>query len=221
MGYGWRFDLVFQSLKFLLAGLGVTVAVCLQAFALALVIGLFVAFARLSRYAPLRVSARVYVDVVRSTPLLIQLVWLYYALPLLTGLSLSLMQTAFVGLSLYGAAYLGEVFRGGILSIGKGQYEAGFAIGLTPIQVWRRVILPQAIVRMLPPMGSTLISLLKESALLSVIGVPELMFQILGVTTTTFRTLETFTVGAGMYFLVTYPLALLVNRLYRRRLAVE
>jgi polar amino acid transport system permease protein len=219
--YEWRFDLVGRSLGFLVSGLVLTVVVCVVAFAVATAVGLMVAFARLSPYRVISFPARLFVDLVRSTPLLVLLVWVYYALPMLSGVSLSLYQTAVLGLSLYGSAYLAEVFRGGILSIGRGQYEAGFALGLTGPQVWRRVILPQALVRMLPPIGSTLISLLKESALLSVIGVPELMFQMLGLNTTTLRTLETFTVGAGLYFVVTYPLALGVNWLYRRQLAVD
>jgi polar amino acid transport system permease protein len=219
--YEWRLDLVGRSLGPLLFGLGVTILVCALAFTIAIVVGLLVGFARLSHHRMVSFLARLYVDVVRSTPLLVQLIWVYYALPMLTRLSLSLYETAILGLSLYGSAYLGEVFRGGILSLGKGQFEAGFALGLTAPQVWRRIILPQAIVRMLPPVGSTLISLLKESALLSVIGVPELMFQMLGVNTTTFRTIETFSVGAALYFVVTYPIALGVNWLYRRQLAVE
>jgi polar amino acid transport system permease protein len=219
--YEWRLDLVGRSLGPLLVGLGVTILVCALAFTLAIIVGLLVGFARLSHQRLIAFLARLYVDVVRSTPLLVQLIWVYYALPMLTGLSLSLYETAVVGLSLYGSAYLAEVFRGGILSLGKGQIEAGFALGLTAPQVWRRVILPQAIVRMLPPVGSTLISLLKESALLSVIGVPELMFQMMGVNTTTFRTIETFSVGAALYFVVTYPIALGVNWLYRRQLAVD
>jgi polar amino acid transport system permease protein len=221
MSYSWRFDLVFQHLNALLAGVGVTVLVSVQAFVIATAIGMLVALGRISRYRPANVLGRLYVDVARSTPLLAQLVWLYYALPILTGVSFSLMQTGVLGLSLYGGAYLAEVFRGGILSIGTGQHEAGHALGLTPAQVWRRIVLPQAIARMLPPAGSVFISLLKDSALLSVIGVPELMFEMLGINTTVFRSLETFTTGAGLYFLLTYPLALLVNDLYRRRFAHE
>ncbi len=221
MAYDWRFDLSWGSFRFLLIGFGYTLSICLAAFAAAIAVGLVIALARLSPFRPVGALARLVVDAVRSTPLLIQLVWIYYALPMLTGLSLSLFQTALLGLGFYGGAYLAEVFRGGILSIGRGQYEAGQALGLTAPQVWRRIILPQAISRMLPPTGSTLISLLKESALLSVIGVPELMFQVMGVNTTTFRTIETFTIGAALYFLLTYPLALAVNRLYRRRLALE
>jgi polar amino acid transport system permease protein len=217
--YDWRFDLVLGNLGFLARGVGVTVGVCLLAFVLAFLIGLFVAFARLSRFRLLRIAGQIYVDLIRSTPILIQLVWIFYALPILTGISFSLLETGVLGLGLYGSAYLAEIFRGGINSISEGQFEAGRAIGLTTPQLWRRIILPQALARMLPPITSTLITLVKESALLSVIGVPELMFQMLALNTTTFRSLEIFTVGSGIYFLLTYPIALGMNYLYRRRLA--
>jgi polar amino acid transport system permease protein len=219
MSYEWRFDLVLRSADFLIQGVAVTLGVCLLSFVLAAVVGLVVAFLRLSRFQLVRAVGQIYVDLIRSTPLLIQLVWIFYALPMLTGLSLSVMETGVLGLSLYGGAYLAEVFRGGINAISEGQFEAARAIGLTASQMWRRIILPQALATMLPPIASTFITLVKESALLSVIGVPELMFQMLALNTTTFRSLEIFTVGSGIYFLLTYPIAIGMNALYRRRIA--
>jgi polar amino acid transport system permease protein len=219
MSYEWRFDLVLRSADFLIQGVAVTLGVCLLSFVLAAVVGLVVAFLRLSRFQLVRAVGQIYVDLIRSTPLLIQLVWIFYALPMLTGLSLSVMETGVLGLSLYGGAYLAEVFRGGINAISEGQFEAARAIGLTASQMWRRIILPQALATMLPPIASTFITLVKESALLSVIGVPELMFQMLALNTTTFRSLEIFTVGSGIYFLLTYPIAIGMNALYRRQIA--
>jgi polar amino acid transport system permease protein len=219
MSYEWRFDLVLRSADFLIQGVAVTLGVCLLSFVLAAVVGLVVAFLRLSRFRLVRAVGQIYVDLIRSTPLLIQLVWIFYARPMLTGLSLSVMETGVLGLSLYGGAYLAEVFRGGINAISEGQFEAARAIGLTASQMWRRIILPQALATMLPPIASTFITLVKESALLSVIGVPELMFQMLALNTTTFRSLEIFTVGSGIYFLLTYPIAIGMNALYRRRIA--
>lgn len=219
MPYEWRFDLVLRSLDFLLQGVAVTFGVCLLAFVLAAFVGLLVAFLRLSRFRLPRIIGQIYVDLIRSTPLLIQLVWIFYALPLLTGLSLSVIETGVLALSLYGGAYLAEIFRGGINAISEGQFEAARAIGLTTPQMWRRIILPQALAAMLPPIASTFITLVKESALLSVIGVPELMFQMLALNTTTFRSLEIFTIGSGIYFLLTYPIAIGMNALYRHRIA--
>ncbi len=218
MPYQWRFDLVLRSFHFLLTGVAVTLGVCILAFVLASLIGLLVAWLRLSNSRLLRGIGQIYVDLVRSTPLLIQLVWIFYALPLLTGFSLSVIETGIVALSLYGGAYLAEVFRGGINSVGEGQFEAAHAIGLTTPQMWRRVVLPQALVAMLPPIASTFITMVKELALLSVIGVPELMFQMMALNTTTFRSLEIFTVGSGIYFLLTYPIAIGMNTFYQRRI---
>lgn len=221
MAYEWRFDLVLRGAWLLAQGVSVTVAICLAAFVIATTLALAIVAARRSGWLPLRILVQVYVDLVRSTPLLIQLVWLYYALPLLSGVSLTLFETAVLALSLYGAAYLSEVFRAGINSVPDGQSEAAYAIGLTTIQVWRRILLPQAVVRVLPPTASTLITMIKESALLSVIGTPELLFQMLALNTSTFRTLEVFAVGSGLYFLITYPVAVAVEHVYRRQLLVH
>ena len=162
MTYDWRFDLVLGSLGFLAQGIAVTVGVCLLAFVRAFPIGLVAAVARLSRFRLVRIVGQIYVDLIRSTPILIQLVWIFYALPILTGISFSLLETGVLSLGLYGGAYLAEIFRGGINSISEGQFEAGRAIGLTTPQLWRRIILPQALARMLPPIASTLITLVKE-----------------------------------------------------------
>jgi len=219
MSYEWRFDLVFRSLSFLVNGVVVTLGVCLSAFVLAAAVGMLVAFMRLSPFRLIRLVGQIYVDLIRSTPLLIQLVWIFYALPMLTGWSLSVVQTGILTLGLYGGGYLAEVFRSGINAVAEGQFEASRAIGLTNLQLWRRIILPQALVVVFPPMTSTFITLVKDSSLLSVIGVPELMFQMLALNTTTFRSLEIFTIGAGIYFVLTYPIAVAMNLVYRKRLA--
>lgn len=219
MSYTWRFDLVLRSTAFLVHGIVVTLGVCVSAFVIATVVGLLVAFARLSRFGLLRWAGQIYVDLIRGTPLLIQLVWAFYAMPMLTGWSLSVIQTGILVIGLYGAGYLSEVFRSGINAVAEGQFEAARAIGLTSLQLWRRIILPQAFVVVLPPMTSIFITLVKDSSLLSVIGVPDLMFQMLALNTTTFRSLEIFTLGAGIYFILTYPIALLLDLVYRNRLA--
>jgi polar amino acid transport system permease protein len=218
MAYEWRFDLVVRSLSFLANGVVVTLGVCAASFVLAIIIGFVVAFMRLSRFRLLRFVGQIYVDLIRSTPILIQLVWVFYALPLLTGWSLTVIGAGILSLSLYAGAYLAEIFRSGINAVPEGQYEAARAIGLTDLQLWRRIVLPQAMTVVLPPIASTFISLVKDSSLLSVIGVPELMFQMLALNTTTFRALEIFTLGAGIYFVLTYPISLAMGFFYRRQL---
>jgi polar amino acid transport system permease protein len=221
VAYEWRFDLVLRGGWLLAQGIGFTIAICLISFVLSSVLALGVVAARRSRMLLLRLLVQVYVDLIRSTPLLIQLVWIYYALPMVSGLSFSQPQAALLALSLYGGAYLSEVFRAGINSIPDGQSDAAHAIGLTTAQAWRRIILPQALVRILPPMASILISMVKESALLSVIGVPELLFQMLSLNTSIFRTLEVFAAGSVLYFLLTYPIAAFAEHVYRRQLVAH
>jgi len=194
----------------------VTVQVSLVAMVGGMAIGLVVALLRIARVPVLNGLASLYVDFFRSTPVLAQLIWIYYALPILTGQSLTAFVAGSLGLSLYAGSFFSEIFRAGILSIERGQSEAALALGMTRAQAMRRVILPQAMVRMLPPIGSSLITLVKDSALLSIISVPELMRQSETLASLTFRRMEVLTVAAVVYFGLTYPLSRAVDYLHRR-----
>ena len=174
------------------------------------------ALARISGIRLLDWIATIYVDFFRTTPLLVQLVWIYFALPILIGQSLSGVQAGALGLSLYAGSYLAEIIRAGILSVERGQSEAALALGMTYAQVMRRIVLPQAVVRMLPPIASTFISLIKDSSLASIVSVPELMRQTQALASFTQRNMESLTVAAFLYFGLTYPLSLVVNYLHRR-----
>lgn len=218
MRYNWDFSLVLANLPFLLEGLKLTVLISVVSVALALVIGLIVAVMRLSRIAILERMAIIYTDFFRSVPLMVILIWLYYCLPILTGADLPALVSGTLGLSVYVGAYMAEIYRAGILSIEMGQRRAAIALGMTELQAMRRVILPQAVVRMLPPMGSTFISTFKESSLVSTVAVAELMRQSYYLSAYTLRASEVFTVTAVLYFLVTYPQAIFVNILHRRLL---
>ena len=155
MDYDWNFGLVFSNISFLLEGLRMTIIISLISMVLALIIGLVAALMRLSRIGILVRISILYVDFFRSVPLLVILIWFYYCLPIVTGLNLSAVISGVSGLSLYMGAYLAEIYRAGIMSIEEGQREAAAALGMTGAQAMRRIILPQAIVRMLPPFGST------------------------------------------------------------------
>jgi polar amino acid transport system permease protein len=144
------------------------------------------------------------------------LIWIYYALPILTGQSLTAFVAGSLGLSLYAGSFFSEIFRAGILSVERGQAEAALALGMTQAQAMRRVILPQAVVRMLPPIGSSLITLVKDSSLLSIISVPELMRQSETLASLTFRRMEVLSVGAVIYFGLSFPLSRAVDSLHRR-----
>ena len=210
------FAQVLQYWPFLLSGVLLTIQVSLIAMLGGIAIGLVVALVRIARIPVASGIASLYVDFFRATPVLAQLVWIYYALPLLAGVSLTAIVAGSIGLSLYAGSFLSEIFRAGILSIERGQTEAALALGMNRAQTLRRVILPQATVRMLPPIGSSLITLVKDSALLSIIAVPELMRQSDALASITFRRMEVLSIAAMMYFALTYPLARGVDYLHRR-----
>src|SRR5581483_1075158 len=146
---------------FLLDGLIWTIQISIIAIIGGSVLGVLAALARISGIRPLGWIASIYVDFFRTTPLLVQLVWIYFALPILIGESLDGVQAGALGMSLYAGSFLAEIIRAGILSVERGQSEAALALGMTSAQVMRRIILPQAVVRMLPPIASTFISLIK------------------------------------------------------------
>jgi His/Glu/Gln/Arg/opine family amino acid ABC transporter permease subunit len=218
--YVWDFGAFFKYLPFLLSGMKVTILVSVLSMAVGAIVGLVVALARLSHLAPLRWSAAFYVDFLRSTPLLIQLVWVFFALPILLGSSLPPIVAGVVTLGAYSGAYLAEIFRAGILSIATGQRHAALALGMTRLQVLRRIVLPQALTRMLPPIASTLITLVKDSSLVSVISVAELMWAAQSLAAVSLRPVEVLTGTGLLYVALTYPLSLVAELTRRRFLAV-
>lgn len=216
MGYQWHFEVVGESLEFLLGGLGLTVGLSLLSMGAGLVLGMLVSFARLASWRPLRAIASLYTDFLRGTPLLVQILWIYYSLPILTGIVFSPFVSAAIALALNLSAFISEVYRAGIQSIGRGQREAALALGMSQWQAMRRVILPQSIRRVLPPLGSIWVSLFKDTAIVSVIAVPELMYRGKVLSIETYRPVEIYTVVAIIYFLVTYPQARAVDWLFER-----
>ena len=216
MPYQWRFDVVWENLPFLLQGLGMTVLMTLLSMLGGLALGVLVALLRLSPWRPVTLTAYGYTELFRTTPLLVQIVWIFYVLPLMTGIVLSPFYSGLLALSLNVGAFASEIYRAGITSIGPGQRQAGLALGMTAGQLMRRILLPQAVTRVIPPMASTWVSLFKDTSILAAIGVTELMFRARYVATETFRPLEIFTVTALVYFVITYPQSIAVNQLYRK-----
>ncbi len=200
----------------ILAGLWLTLQLSLISIALGLVLGLILALARNSHQRLLRWPAAVYIEFFRTTPPLVQIVWLYYALPALTGRDLGAFGAAAVALGLNIAAFLAEVFRAGLLGVAHTQWQAAQVLGLSRLDTLRFVILPQALRNVLPPTGTTLIYLIKSTALASAIGAPELLRVGQLIAVETFRPVETLTVVAIAYFVLTYPLALVFAWIERR-----
>ncbi len=216
MGYEPRFDVVIERLPFLINAAVLTLMVMAASFVLAIFLGIVAGQMRMSRRRLLRWPATAYIDFWRTTPLLVQLIWIFYVLPIVFGIRLTAFESGVLALGLNYGAFFAEIFRAGITSLGRGQSEAGSALGFTGLQIQRRIVYPQAIRRMLPPIGGMTVSLLKDTSLTMIIGLPELMNASQNLTAQTFRPLEIATVAALMYFVMTYPIALLTDFLYRR-----
>jgi polar amino acid transport system permease protein len=201
-----------------LLGYGALVSVKLALFTAvaSFFVGLVAGQLRMSRHVVVRGLAAAYIDFFRTTPLLVQLVFFFFLLPLYFHLQTDAFTAGFVALSLNYGAFFAEIFRAGVTSLGRGQTEAAYAIGMTGYQAGRRVIYPQALRRMLPPIGSMFVSLLKDTSLVAILGVPELMNTAQNIGSATFRNIEVLLVVALIYFVMTYPMALLASWLHKK-----
>lgn len=216
MDYTWDFKVIFDSFPLLLRGLVVTVQLWVIAFAIGLSLGLAISLARVSKRTWLNYPAIAYVEVFRNTPVLVQLIWFYYAFPILLGQQLTPFVAAALSLTLNTSAYSAEIFRGGILSIARGQWEGAKSIGMTRAMTMRRIILPQVMKRMLPAFTNRGIELAKVTSLASLIAVNEIMYEGRLLSSTYYRPLEILTVVALVYFVLIYPGSYLSSRLERR-----
>jgi len=216
MKYAWDFAVVADNFPLLLRGLVVTVELWAIAFGIGLPLGFAVSLARLSRRAWVNGPAIAFVEVFRNTPVLVQLIWFYYAFPIVLGQQLSPFTAAALALVLNTSAYCAEIFRGGIVSIARGQWEGAKAIGMTRSVTMRRIILPQVMRRMLPAFTNRGIELAKVTSLASLLAVQEVMYEGRLLSSTYYRPLEILTVVALIYFVVIYPGSYLSYRLERR-----
>jgi polar amino acid transport system permease protein len=216
MGYIWDFSVIVLHPSEWLRGLFVTMTYAIATVAAGLMIGVVCGMSMLSRYRILTSPLYGYVHLFRCTPLLIQIVWFYYALPVVIGVNLPAWLAAGLGLTLYMGAFSAEIFRAGIMSIDKGQWQAARALGMLPGSMMRRIILPQATRRMLPPFVNQSVLQLKNTSLLSVVAVPDLMYTGTLLVSETFRPLEVYTSLAAFYFIILYPLQKLAKLLERR-----
>ena len=216
MDYTWDFKVVVDNFPILLRGVWLTVELWAIAFVLGLMFGLLISLGPLSGRRWLRLPAIGYVEVFRNTPVLIQLIWFYYAFPIVLGQQLSPVTAAILALTLNTSAYCAEIFRGGIESIAREQWEAAKAIGMSRMTSLRRIILPQVGKRMLPAFTNRGIELAKVTSLASVLAVHEIMYQGRLLSSTYYRPLEILTVVALVYFVLIYPGSYLSSRLERR-----
>ena len=210
--YVWDFASLWSYRWLFLSGTGITVGLTIAIVVLGLLAGLVAGLAQLSRFSALRWISWAYIEAFRCTPLLVQLLWFYYALPILTGIEMTAWTAAVLTLSLYGGSFYAEIIRGGIVSIDKGQSEAGLALGMTPRRVMRRIVLPQAIKRMIPPLMNQSIIQFKNTSLVSVLAVPDLLYQGQVAAMDTYRPLEVYSLIAVIYFVILVPLTAIVKR---------
>ncbi|MBP2293707.1 MULTISPECIES: amino acid ABC transporter permease [Azospirillum] len=214
--YTFNYDILWGYRWLFLNGTLVTIGLTIGIIVLGLLLGLIAGLAQLSRFAVLRWVSWLYIELFRCTPLLVQLLWFYYALPILVGIQIDAVTASVLTLSLYGGSFYAEVIRGGVVSIEPGQTEAGLALGMTPARVMRRIVLPQAVKRMIPPLMNQSIIQFKNTSLVSVVAVPDLLYQGQVAATDTFRPLEVYSIVALIYFVVLVPLTAVVKRAERK-----
>ena len=219
MSFQWQ--VVTDNIGLLLQGALVTVMLTCVTMALAIPGGLLLAGLRLSPWAPVRIAATAFVEFFRATPLILQLYWTFYVLPAFFDVRLSEWSTAVVGLTCNISSFNAETFRAGIRSIRQGQWNAGRALGMGDVQIFFRIVLPQAVMRVLPALATTWVSLFKDTSLVSVIAVADLSYVSLRLRAETYRILEVLTAMAALYWLMGYPQAKIVDWIHRRYKVVE
>jgi polar amino acid transport system permease protein len=219
--WGWHAVLPFSekgvtNLRFLAGGVGMTLLLSTIAIFFSVILGALISLASLSKWPFLRAFNRVYVEFFRSVPMLVMILWVYYGLPVILGVSLSPLVAGIVAMIACDSAFEAEIFRAGIQSIHKGQGEASDSLGLSYIDKMRFVIMPQAIRRILPPLGNQFIYMLKMSSLVSVIGLMELTRRANELTVVEYRPLEIYSVLLLEYLALILVASYLVRRLERR-----
>ena len=213
--YGWNWGAIWQYRQKFLQGWLMTVAISAAALLVSLLIGLLTALARRSAFLPLRYSAVLYVETIRGTPLLVQILILFYVVANAFGID-NRYVVGVLTLSLFAGAYLAEMIRAGIESIRDSQLESARAIGLTRVQTYRYVIFPQVVRQLIPPLTGQFASIIKDSSLLSIIAVSEFTLNAQEVNAFTYSTLESYLPLAIGYLLLTLPISLLSRVLERR-----
>lgn len=207
---------LLDNWEFIADALWATLALSFAAIVIAFAIGLAVGALRTYGGLAIDFLLSLYVDTMRAVPVLVVLVWTYFAFPLVIGVSLQPFAAGVIALAFHEGAYLAEAIRAGLTSVRAGQMRAALALGMSGVQAIRTIILPQALIRMLPPLGSLIVIAIKDSAIASVIAVPELMRQSQILAGQTFRPFEIYTTAMILYFLVLFPIARGVDRIYRR-----
>jgi len=216
LGYQWNFEPVFRNFGLLLQGALGTVELVLLSLLIAVPLGLVLALIRLARVPVLSALAGIYVEMFRSSPSIVLIYWFFFALPVLIGLQFSPTVAAVLAVGLQAAAFLCEVFRGGIAAIPKGQWESSRALGMSTGAAFTSIVMPQVFRNILPVALNRLIDLIKTTALAASIAYSEVVYSAMRVSSITYRPLETFTVLGLMFFVVIFCLSQAARVLERR-----
>jgi|TARA_B110000977_G_scaffold138659_1_gene176093 polar amino acid transport system permease protein len=213
MIYEWDFWVVLSDFDLLLLGLFNTLKITGLALVFGVPLGLLLALLRLYGNLAVRLPVGFIIEFLRTTPPIAQLFWFFFALPILIGVEINPFEASVLTFSLQSSAFFAEVFRGGIQSIDSGQWEASKALGMQRNETLRRIVLPQAVTRMIPAFLERAIELMKTTTLVSTISYADLLYQTNNIAQSTYRTIEVFTIAAAMYFVVIFACSLAVRRL--------
>ena len=207
MEYTFHFEVFETYWTWIAKGLWITIYISAISMIFALIIGLFISILRLSKIYILVLISRTYIEFFRGIPLFVFIIWLYYGLAMVSGINFDPITAGIICLSMQHGGYLAEIYRAGIQAVAKGQWEASFSLGFSIINTFIRIIFPQAVKIIIPPTANMFIGMLKDSALVSIIGVNELMRQSQIATSLTFRPFEFYTVTAIIYIVLTLCLS--------------
>lgn len=216
INYDWDFSVVWQYRQLFVQAIWTTIELIVLTVVLAITIGFVLALLRMQKNRLLSYPAMAFIEFHRAVPPLVLLVWVYYCLPILIGVSLTAFQTGVIGLAVYMAAFYAEIFRAGLQSIEKGLIEAGHSVGMTNIQILRRITGPLAFQRIFPPFISQGALVIKNTVLASYIAVGELLYEGQRLSIHTFRPMEILTVVALIFVGMILPLTLVANRVEAR-----
>jgi His/Glu/Gln/Arg/opine family amino acid ABC transporter permease subunit len=214
---GLDFQSIIDFLPLFIRGVQTTLLLATLTLLFGLALGIPIAFIRLGKNKIIAYLLKIYVDIIRGTPLLLQLYIFAYAIPLtFSGISLTPFQAGIIALGLNSSAYVSEIIRSGIQAVDKGQLEGGLSLGLSELNVFFKVILPQAIKNVLPALGNELITIVKESSIVSIVGIVDIMRVADQIKAATFRVFEALIIAGALYYLITKTLAILVAKLEKR-----
>ena len=219
--WGWyvlnpKLDSGYNNIRFLISGLYVTILISLLSIFFSLILGLIISLLSLSKYKSLKLFNRFYIEIIRSIPILVMLLWVYYGLPIIFEISIGPFVAGIVSLALSDSAFEAEIFRAGIQSINRGQRDAAKSIGLNKYQEMRLIIFPQALKNILPAIGNQFVYVLKMSSLVSIIGLADLTRKANELVVSVYRPLEVYTFLVLEYLILILVISYFIRKLEKK-----